>query len=230
MIESKTKESILSLLDELLAGKVMDSISLQRYILNNVDEFEPEGVRLSLYKWYYDLGIEDVIKRKFELSPCPFSSEELREAEKCNEIVLCVPKGITRVELGKLFRIDNWAFNDPIATRVTEKEDCWFRTNRNTAPGFLGEKGIDIEQRFSREGKLSFSMERYLVFLARMKYLLGIVPDSEYWIWLPAGRYDRSGMLIAGFDRNMNFNVHGWMPQFSASFLGARYGILPKNA
>jgi hypothetical protein len=89
--------------------------------------------------------------------------------------------------------------------------------------------GVEITREFEDQKKVLFSLERYLVFIARMRYLSATTPDSEYWIWLPHGRYDRSGMLIAGFDRYGTFNVHGWMPQFCASFLGARYGSLPEN-
>lgn len=223
------QNSVLALLDQMIADNALDPSLLTRYLVRDTGDGTPEGVWKSIYNWYFQLGIEDVTGRPFELSPCPFSVDELNEAKARNEVVLCVPKGVTRLELGKLFRIESWAIHDPIATKVTEKADCWFRTSMRMTPEFLGEKGLDIEQGFERENKLNFSMERYLVFIARMRYLTGKTPDAEYWIWLPAGRYDRSGMLMAGFDRNGSFNVHGWMPQFSASYLGARYGILPKS-
>lgn len=106
-------------------------------------------------------------------------------AEKQNQIVICVPKGLTRIELGKLFRLESWVLNDPLVTPVTENEDCWFLTPKSSTPEFLGEKGIDLEQRFDRENKINFSIERYMVFIARMRFLTGELPDQQYWIWAP---------------------------------------------
>ena len=229
MSKLKTKEKIISLINDMIENRVITSSDLQRFAVTGTNTFDPEGVRLSYYNWYMSLGIEQVIQRRFELGECPFSETELKLAEKQNQIVICVPKGLTRIELGKLFRLESWVLNDPLVTPVTENEDCWFLTPKSSTPEFLGEKGIDLEQRFDRENKINFSIERYMVFIARMRFLTGELPDQQYWIWLPSGRYDRSGMLMSGFDRYGRLSIHGWMPQFSASFLGARYGIKPKS-
>lgn len=223
-----TRQSVLSLVDNLLNQKVISPSDLRRYMREMVDNTDPEYVREELELWYRYSGIEAITGEKLVLSPCPFTQDEICEAKENNEIILCIPKGISREIFGKLFHIESWALYDPLVTHAQEKEDCWFKTSVSMTPSYMNKSGTELSYQFEEESKLNFSLERYLVFIARVRYLTGRTPDSEYWIWLPRGRYDRSGMLIAGFDRNGTFNVHGWMPQFSASFLGARYGIPPK--
>lgn len=224
-----TKQCVLSLLEQLISQRVIQPSDIKRYVRDTVSATDPEYIREEMEKWYRNAGIEAIIGRKFSLAPCPFSETEIMEAQLNQELILCVPKGVTRQELGKLFYIDNWVLHDPLVTRVTEKEDTWFRTSMSMTPSHMKQTGLEVFHEFEEEKKLNFSLERYLVFIGRVRYLTGETPDSEYWIWLPHGRYDRSGMLIAGFDRNGTFNAHGWMPQFSASFLGARFGIPPKK-
>ena len=196
---------------------------------DTADLKDPEFIRYEFEDWYRKMGLESITGKKLTISECPFTREELEKAVEQREMILCVPKGVTREELGKLFRIDSWSLHDSLVTLATEEEDCWFRTSMSYVPGFMKKTGVEISYQFEDEHKLNFSLERYLVFIGRMRYLTGKTPDLEYWIWLPRGRYDRSGMLMAGFDRNGVFNVHGWMPQFSASFLGARYGVRPES-
>ncbi len=224
-----TREDFIVLLETMLANGVISQKELNRYVKPYEDHFDPEYVRQELETWYQNLGIEMIIGRKFTLSICPFTHDELEKAANDQEIILCVPKGIHRQELGKLFKIDSWALHDPLVTSSVEKEDLWFRTSMSLQPNYIKRTGTEVKQLFEDEGKVPFSLERYLVFIARMKYLTIQTPDIQYWTWLPYRAYDRSGMLIAGFDRNGSFNVHGWMPQFSASFLGARYGYPPKQ-
>ncbi|HEY9062652.1 MAG TPA: hypothetical protein VIO64_19460 [Pseudobacteroides sp.] len=225
-----TKQSILSLVDNLLSQKVISPSDLRRYVRQSIDDTDPEFIREEMETWYRNAGIESIIGKKLELSPCPFTAEEILEAQQNQETILCVPKGISREEFGELFHIKSWALHDPLVTPAIEQEDCWFKVSMSLTPSYMNKSGIELCHQFEDEKKMHFSLERYLVFIARIRYLTGKTPDSEYWIWIPRGRYDRSGMLIAGFDRNASFNVHGWMPQFSASFLGARYGIAPKSS
>jgi hypothetical protein len=225
-----TKYSVLSLLEQLLIQRVIQPADIKKYLRDSLTSTDPEYIREEMEKWYRNAGIEAITGRKFNLSPCPFTEAEIIEAQQNQEIILCVPKGVKREELGKLFYIDSWVLHDSLVNRVTEKEDNWFRTGISMTPGNMKQTGMEVFHRFEEENKLNFSLERYLVFIGRVRYLTGQTPDSEYWIWLPQGRYDRSGMLIAGFDRNGAFNAHGWMPQFSAGFLGARFGIYPRKS
>jgi hypothetical protein len=223
-----TKQCVLSLVETFVNQRVIRSEELRRFAKNPLDPLGSEFIKQILEDWYKNLGIESIIGRKFTLSPCPFTPEELQEAVQQNEIVLCVPGKVNRRQLGELFRINSWALHDPLVTQATEREDFWFKTRMSLTPEYMNITGIEIQHRLEDENKVPFSIERYLVFIARIRQVLRETPDSEYWIWLPRGLYDRSGMLIAGFDRNGVFSVHGWMPHFSAGFLGARYGILPR--
>ncbi len=224
-----TKQNVLNLVENLIGEGVIGASDLKRYVRGSLSSTDPGYIREEMEGWYINAGIEAIIGRKLTLSSCPFTEEEILEAQENNEIIMCVPKGVTRQELGKLFHIDSWALYDPLVTPATEIEDFWFKTSASLTPSYMKKTGIEVNHEVEDEQKINFSIERYLAFIARIRYLFGKTPDSEYWIWLPRGRYDRSGMLVAGFDRNDSFNVHGWMPQFSASFLGARCGSLPKS-
>ena len=201
------------------AERIMQTI---QYHPNNSDELSTW-----MYNWYFGLGIESVIGRKFELSHCPFSDSEVLEANTNNEIILCVPKNVNRKQLGELFRLDSWALADKLVKDSIEREDFWFKTSKQMIPNKMRQSGIATLNEINKNKQVHFSIERYLVFLATMKTITGEYPDREFWVWMTGSRYDRSGMLIAGFDRHKNFSVHGWMPQFEASFVGVRYGVLP---
>jgi hypothetical protein len=224
-----TEASFLETLESLIQNKVIKASKLRKFLTLEDDLNDPEAIRLDLENWYRNLGIEAIIGRKFSLSSCPFAAEEIKAAKEENNIILCVPQDVTREQLGVLFRIDSWALHDPLVAVATEKEDFWFETSMSLSPNYLKQTGVDVCHQFEDQGKLHFSLERYLVFIARVRYLLKQTPDLEYWIWLPRGRYDRSGMLIAGFDRYGGFNVHGWMPQFATSFVGARFCLPSQN-
>lgn len=223
------KNNMIKLIEDLIEENIISGADLKRFTLGTADSSDPDVVHSEMLQWYIGLGIESIIGRKFELSECPFTREEIKACNENNEMILCIPKDVTREQFGKLFRLDSWALHDTIVTPVTEKSDLWIRTDMSLIPKHLRETGLDIANKYDTTETVNFSIERYMVFIGRLRYLTGNLPDSEYWIWLPSGRYDRSGMLMAGFDRNGRFNVHGWMPQFSAAFLGARYGIRAKQ-
>lgn len=196
---------------------------------HQVDANDPIQLKKDMENWYIGMGINNITGKVLSLDDCPFTRDEIDAANRNGEMILCVPKNVTKKQLGKLFRIESWALEDVLAEESTEKKDLWFKTKASASPEFIRECGVDITRRFREEKKVLFSVEIYLVFIARYRYIFNKTPDSQYWIWINKGRYDRSGMLIAGFDRNKKFNVHGWMPHFSAGFLGARYGELPEN-
>lgn len=225
----KTKEQFLGLLEEMLEAGVVKPYELRKYVKAPEDMMDPDYITVEMENWYKDMGIEAIIGREFKLSKCPFTKEEIEEANKNDEIIICVPKGVTREQLGILFRLDSWALHDVMVTPATESEDVWFRTSKSLIPTEMKSTGVECAHKAEDENLLSFSIERYMVFIGRIRYLTGKTPDIQYWIWLPRGRYDRSGMLMAGFDRNGVLNVHGWMPQFYANFLGGRFGIPAKN-
>ncbi len=222
-----TKQQFLMTLEYLIDSQVILPSEISRFAARCDDIFDPEYIRQDMEDWYRHLGLETIIRQKLVLSVCPFTREEIEAAASNNETIICIPKKVTRQQLGQLFRLHTWALTDPLQTSGTEPEDFWFRTSLSPYPTHLKHTGMEIKHTFNKEGKIHFSLERYLVFVARYLFLTRQLPDSQYWVWLPHKAYDRSGMLIAGFDRFNTLNVHGWMPQFSASFLGARYGYPP---
>lgn len=225
-IMNNTKESLLNMVDLLICNGEMNPSEIARYTKRAFDLTDPEDVRCEMEDWFKAAGVEQVTNKKFSLSGCPFTKEEIKQLYENDNILLCIPKKVSREELGKLFHIDSWALTDKLVTRVEEEKDFWFYTSRDLKPKWMKKTGVEVANLIDDNNYVHFSLERYVIFLARMRYLTGHIPDSEYWIWLTTGRYDRSGMLMAGIDRYGNFNVHGWMPQFYASFLGGRYGML----
>ena len=225
---STTRENVTKLIEQLMRNNVLHPADIRMYQRDYAPD-TPEAIRGMLEDWYRGLGIETIIQRRLILSDCPFTKEEIALAKEENECILCLPKAVNRVQLSTLFRIDSWAVTDRLVTRASEAEDFWFRTKMTPSPSAMGRSGLETLYEHEAAPYAPFSLERYLVFIGWYRNVTGETPDSEYWIWLPRGRYDRSGMLIAGFDRFHNFNVHGWMPQFFASFLGSRYCILPNK-
>lgn len=223
----RTRDETLNLMRAMLAEGIIMPQDLARFLPSTDDPVDPEAVRRDWERWYIGLGIELITGRPFNLSACPFTRDEIEQAERAGEVILCVPMGVSRRELGQLFRIHSWALTDPMVSDTAEAEDFWFKTSRAPVPDHLNRSATEIRRLFEDEHKLGFSLERYLVFIARLRFLTSTLPDFRYWIWLLRGRYDRSGMLIAGFDALGNFSVHGWMPKFQASFVGARSAIIP---
>lgn len=196
---------------------------------SKTDIYKSKKIQQQLEEWFRELGIEHITGKSFSLSPCPFKKEEVEEATKKGEITLCVPAGLTLTELGKLFHINCWALEDSLYAEKPYKEDFWFRTPMTFEPPYINISAKEARRIFEDEGKLGFSLARYLVFVSRVKYLTGRYPDQKWWTWLLAYKYDRSGFLIAGFDSEKKFSVHGWMPNFKAKFVGARYIKVPEK-
>jgi hypothetical protein len=227
----KTKEQIIKLMETMMAEGIISHQDLTRFIPAKLDPYEPESVRQEMENWYNNLGIEAVIGHKLSLSPCPFSREEIARATQNNEIILCQPGGLSKEQIGRLFRIECWALNDPLVKSTSKEYDFWCKTLATLEPpeeyrGLTAEK---IRRIFSDEGKIGFTLELYLIFIARMRHLRNETPDKNWWIWLLNTSYDDSGYLVAGFDLNRNFNAHGWMPKFSARFVGARFFSRPQK-
>jgi len=215
----------------LIADGILKPQDLSRFLPSVTDPFEPEYVREELEKWYINIGIEGIVGRKFSLSQCPFNRDEIEEAAKKNEIILCVPKCMRSKQLGDLFRLSSWVFEDALITSSVEKEDFWFKTPQTFEPPakYCNKTAKQIRRIFEDEGKLGLSLQRYLVFIARIRHLTGKLPDMRWWTWLLNNKYDRSSYLLAGFDSNGKFSVHAWMPDFKAKFLSARYAIISER-
>lgn len=183
----------------------------------------PEKVRDEMEVWYKNMGIETLTGKPFRLTLPYFTEEEIKEVEANDEILLCLPSGIDAVTLGKMFHMDCWAFHDPLVTLNTEYADFWFSTKKSPEPDFLDRTPREISKQYKDDEKLNISIERYMVFLARMKYLTGEYPEKECKTWLPNTRYEGKGIVIAGIDSNSKFCAHGWMPNFHSPRVGGRY-------
>ncbi|BCJ94860.1 hypothetical protein acsn021_24290 [Anaerocolumna cellulosilytica] len=223
------RKNTIDTIQAMIEDKIITSSDLIRFRNENEDVTNPEYVCYEMENWYRTLGIENVIEAKFNLKLPYFTKEEIKEAYDNNEIILCVPKGITKKQLGQLFNLDCWAFDDELIGKTTESEDFWFKTKKSFVPEHLGSQGREIQRVYQNEGKLGMSLERYLVFLARMRYLTGDTPDTKHKIWIINGRYERNAMLVAGFDSKKRFTVHGWLPQFHSPFVGGRYVFIPDH-
>jgi hypothetical protein len=216
-----TRDEALNLVQAMIADGILGARDLSRFVPNQ-QAGDGESLRQEWERWYVSMGIEAIIGRPLSLAACPFSQEEIAACEAAGEMILCVPRGVSRTQLGELFRLSTWALSDGMVSDTPETEDAWFRTSRSPSPPHINKSAVEVRRTFEDAGQLGFSLERYLVFAARFRHLTGKYPDFRYWTWLLRGRYDRSGMLIAGFDPLGRFSVHAWMPQFRASFLGAR--------
>ncbi len=229
MIETYLREQALCLIKALVDEQVVNSQDLARFVTDTGDRTDPEYLRREMERWYRTLGIEAVINREFTLKKPYFTREEIIKAYERNEILLCVPAGITRQQLGTLFNLASWALNDELVTNTSEIEDVWFKTSCSLLPEYLDKTGLETQRLFQKEGTLGMSLERYMTFVARMRYLTGKTPDVNYWTWLTRGRYLKKSLLIAGFDSNLKFSVHGWLPQFHGSHCGARDISIPNH-
>lgn len=215
-------KNVLSLLKAMLDDKIITPQNLAIFANGTNDPYDPEYVRYEMETWYRTRGIEEVLNRPFSLSTPPYTHEELADIQERQEILLCVPKGIHRRQLGLIFNLSSWALEDELVADATEVEDFWFTTKKSLIPEHLNKTGLEVQKIFDNEGKLGMSLSRYMVFISRTRYLTGETPDVRNWIWLHRGRYDQKSMLIAGIDSHLKFNVHAWLPHFQGALCGAR--------
>lgn len=203
-------------------GIVVKSDLIQ-YLKNNEPVSTPEKIRDDMEAWYKNMGIETLTGSPFRLKLPYFTGDEIYRLQKNGEMLLCLPGGINAATLGELFHMDCWAFHDPLVTLKTEQDDFWFSMKKNFEPEFFDNTFNQTVKRYKDDGKLNLSLERYIVFLARTKYLTGKYPDTVYKVWLPNTRYENKGVLIAGIDSCSRFCAYPWMPNFHSPKVGGRY-------
>ncbi|HEY9062625.1 MAG TPA: hypothetical protein VIO64_19320 [Pseudobacteroides sp.] len=223
------REHALETVNAMLMDKLISAQDLRKFIPQEINTTEPEYLRQEMESWYRTLGIEELIKEKFSLKLPYFTRQEIQEAYENNEIILCVPKGISRKQLGMLFNLSSWALEDELVGQTTEIEDFWFKAKNTLTPEHTDKPGNEIKRIYEKEGKLGMSLERYMAFVARMRYLHGQTPDLKLKTWITHGRYEGKAMLVAGFDSKSKFSVHGWMPNFHTPQVGGRYVIIPDH-
>jgi hypothetical protein len=217
-----TRERALGLVQGLLADGIISGTDLRSYVPSTMDPHDPESLRQEYESWFKAIGIETVTGRPLNLGPCPYTRDELVEAAADGWIPVVSPQGLSLDEAARLFHLDTWAASDPLVTSPPEEEDLWFLTPGGLIPTDPNQSARELRRRYEQEDMAGLSLQRYMIVTARLRHLTGQAPDFRWWVWIMRGRYDRSGFLIAGFDPNGRFSVHGWMPNFQAGFVGSR--------
>ena len=217
-----TRDRALGLVQGLLADGIISGTDLRPFVPSGVDPYSPEALRQDYEAWFRAHGIEAVTGRRFVLGPCPYTREELLDADANGQIPVVSPQGLSLAEVARTFHLDTWATSDPLVTSPAEEEDLWFTTPGTLVPADPNISARELRQRYERQDLLGLSLQRYMILTARLRHLTGAAPDQRWWVWMLRGRYDRSGFMIAGFDPNGRFSVHGWMPNFQAGFVGSR--------
>ncbi len=225
------RENVMATIQAALDENIINESDLRNMSINYKEgkEYEPEYIRAEMEQWYRNLGIEALIGRSFTLSLPYWTKTEIQEAAKNDEIIVCVPKGINRTILGKLFHFESWALEDSLITDTTEIEDFWFKTKISYEPERSDCTGRELTKVYIREEKLGMSLERYMVFSFRMYYLHHRFPDLKTKTWLLHGRYEKKAILIAGFDLEKKFSVHAWLSHFHSPKVGGRYVKIPDH-
>lgn len=217
----------LELLERFLKEGVLGREDVEHLLNTPPDLCDPETIRRDLEVWFRNAGIEHYLGHPFKLSACPFTHDELLQLQAKNFIVLCVPAQASAAMLAKAFHFESWAVTDELVTLNIPREDDWFATPATSEPPHQGTSARKATLFLEEQDLHGLTLQRYLVFLARMRTLNESFPDVRWWTWLLRTHYDRSGVLIAGLDQKKRLSVHAWMKNFSAKFVGVRYCTLP---
>ena len=229
MNETKMRQQALLLIQSMIEDRIISPQDLLRFQTDTIDKYEPEYIRNEMEKWYINYGIERIIKRKFTLDLPYFTKSEIKNAYESGDMIICVPKGITREQLSELFHMETWAATNEFVMYKTEVEDFWFQTKISCIPEYLDKTALEIKAIFARENKLAMSLERYMVFVERMRSIYGQIPDQKYKTWLLNSKYENNGVLIAGQAPNQDLSVHVWLNNFHSPMIGGRYVIIPDH-
>jgi hypothetical protein len=226
---SRSRQRALGLVQAMVADGILEGRDLGLLAPRDGDPCDPEWVRQDFLMWLRGLGAELVLNRAVDLADCPFSRGELEFARAQGLSPIVSPRGLTAEAVGRLLHFDSWAFTDPLVSSPPEEEDLWFLAALEDTPAHANVSARASRRQLEDSGNLGFSLQRYMIFCARYRFLTGRWPDRRWWSWMLRGRYDRSGILIAGFDPNDRFSVHAWLPHFQAPFVGTREIRLPNT-
>tara|TARA_Y100000031_G_scaffold140205_1_gene167710 strand:+ start:149 stop:862 length:714 start_codon:yes stop_codon:yes gene_type:complete len=220
------KKFYLTLIREALDKGDLTQDDLRNLLSPYEDKETPENLTETFYNWYLNLGIESLTKNKFNLTKCPFTSEEIKKAYLNNEFIIVIPKNITSKQLLTLFNLNCiHDLDDKLIQYKVEIEDTWIKVSALDIPEHLDRTCIEINRIYEDEEKSTMNLPKYIVFMAWFFKINNKYPDVNYWNYLIASKYDRSGVLIAGYDdRNNALNVHGWKKNHPReTWLGSRY-------
>jgi len=193
---------------------------------------ETKDLTEEFVKWYKDLGFETLFQRQMTLTKCPFTNEEIEIAKNNQEFIIAIPKNITAKQFSELFRIESvHNLDDKLIQFTKETEDTWVKVSSKDIPDLLNHSFTQIRNKFEEENKVGMNLPRYLVFVAWFYKKNNTYPDMNYWNYLIGSKYDKSGVMIAGFDdKNKKLNLHGWKKNHpNETWLGARYAKHPSR-
>lgn len=203
-------ETLLRLVERAVEEGHLARRDLLRIVCSAV--YDPEWVRLDLARWLSDSGIRAATgTERRSLSACPFSEKELRSADERNEIPVVIPAGMRREHLAMAFNMRHWVFGEAGVTSVADgDEDRWLLICAGDDLFESGESCSGAMADAEALGQTGLSLEEYILFSQRVRYLTGNFPDSTKWTWLPRSSYVSSLVLCAGFPGNNELFLNLW--------------------
>jgi hypothetical protein len=173
--------------------------------------YHPEWVRLDFEEWLARTGITAAMGDTAEgLPPCPFTRDDLRKADEADEIPIAIPSGLRREHLAKALGIRHWAISEANVTSIGSGEPVWLLVSAREGLSSLGKSCTEAVAAAEKSGYTGLSLEEYVVFAQRYRYLTGRAPDSVDWTWLPRSAYATSLVPCGGFPAHNDIFVNVW--------------------
>lgn len=173
--------------------------------------YHPDWVRLDFEHWLGETGITGAIGVATQPLPrCPFSTEELRAADENGEIPVAMPAGLRREHLAAAFGIKHWAISEANVSSMEAGKPVWLLVSAREGLSFVGKSCTDAVAAAEKTGHTGLSLEEYVVFAQRYRYLTGRAPDSVDWTWLPRSAYATSLVPCGGFPAQNDIFVNVW--------------------
>lgn len=203
-------DALVGVLEQSLARGHVARRDVLRLVCSTV--WEPEWVRLDMTRWLAETGVTATMGAAAQpLSPCPFTRDELREADLRDEIVVVVPAGLRRSHLAQAFDIRHWALAEPnIASSSAFEQDEWLLVSADEHLPALGDSCADAQAAAASQGRSGLCLEEYVLFAERCRHLTGRLPDRQDWTWLPGSTYVSSLVLCAGYPAYNDLFVNVW--------------------
>lgn len=173
--------------------------------------YQPDWVRLDLAQWLAATGVIAAMGAAAKpLTPCPFTEAELRAADERNDVPVVVPAGLRRKHLAEAFAIGHWAISEAKVASEETTGDQWLLVSADKGLSCLGEACKDAMAAAERSGRTGLSLEEYVLFAQRIRYLSGSFPDDLNWTWLPRSSYQSSLVLCGGYPAYNDLFVNVW--------------------
>jgi hypothetical protein len=214
-------EIILRLVEEAVASGHLARRDVWRIVSNTT--YDPDAVRLDLARWLADVGLLAALGIDGRrIGRCPIGEKELRAADERNEIPLVVPAGLRREHLARAFGQRHWVFTEPgMTSEEPDAGERWLLVSASDSLFKQGDSCVDACTAAGEAGLAGLSLEEYVLFAYRLRYLTGVLPDRETWTWLPRTSY-ASLVVCAGFPDNSELFVNIWPSTEFHSNVGLR--------